>query len=654
MGVRGVKVGERLSATWLTRVIRRPGFWLILITLALITILHYGESFNQPSFLIDLTEKLDLDRHAFERIFYLAPIVWAGFLFGRRGAVTTSVVALACMLPRAILISPYPSDALFETGAVFVVGNLVAFTFSSLRKERVRRVYLAAVNQISGVLSQSLELNQVLGNAIDNVIDVMKVEIALVFLLDEEAGQLTLAAYRGVSEEFGQGVGGIKLGEGFNGRVAETGEPLYVEDASQDPNLTKMAVREEGIRSQLIVPLKSKGRVMGTLCVATRSRRQVLQEELDLVTAIGNQIGVAVENAHLYAHEREVAEQLRVSEERYRELFENANDAIWVHDLAGNFVAANNASEKLLGYTLQELLQMNTVNVKAFLSDEGLDLAREIRRKLLEKQPVVQPYEQYIVRKDGTEATLMITTNLVTEDGKPVAFQHIGRDITEEKRMRENLSFYLQQVTMAQEEERKRIARELHDDTIQALIVLSRQLDDLACRASDLSQDDKLLLEGLWQQTNSIMEGLRRLSQDLRPATLDRLGLLPALEWLASDVGKLSGLNVQVETDGAERRLAPEAELVLFRIVQEALRNVWRHSQATSAQVLVEFQDGKTMITVKDNGKGFQLQSPMGDLTKTGKLGLAGMKERARLLGGSLKVESEPGKGTTVIVEAQV
>ena len=647
-------MGEQLSASWLTRVIRRPGFWLILITLALITILHYGESLNQPSFLIDLTEKLDLDRHAFERIFYLAPIIWAGFLFGRRGAVTISVVALACMLPRAIFISPYPSDALFETGAVFVVGNLVAFTFSSLQKERVRRVYLAAVNQISGVLSQSLELNQVLGNAIDNVIDVMKVEIALVFLLDEEAGQLTLAAYRGVSEEFGQGMGGIKLGEGFNGRVAETGEPLYVEDASQDPNLTKMAVREEGIRSQLIVPLKSKGRVMGTLCLATRSRRQVLQEELDLVTAIGNQIGVAVENAHLYAHEREVAEQLRVSEERYRELFENANDAIWVQDLAGNIVAANKASEKLLGYTLQELLQMNTVNVTEFLSDEGLDLAREIRRKLLEKQPVAQPYEQHIVRKDGTEATLMITTNLVTEDGKPVAFQHIGRDITEEKRMRENLSFYLQQVTMAQEEERKRIARELHDETIQALIVLSRQLDDLACRASDLSQDDKLLLEGLWQQTNSIMEGLRRLSQDLRPATLDRLGLLPALEWLASDVGKLSGLNVQVETDGAERRLAPEAELVLFRIVQEALRNVWRHSQATSAQVLVEFQDGKTMITVKDNGKGFQLQSPMGDLTKTGKLGLAGMKERARLLGGSLKVESEPGKGTTVIVEAPV
>jgi len=235
-----------------------------------------------------------------------------------------------------------------------------------------------------------------------------------------------------------------------------------------------------------------------------------------------------------------------------------------------------------------------------------------------------------------------------------VAFQNIARDVTEEKRMKENLRFYLQQVTRAQEEERKRIARELHDDTIQALVVLSRQLDDLASKAKGLSKDEKLQLEILWQQTNTIMEGMRRLSQDLRPATLDRLGLLPALEWLASDVEKHSGITVEVKTAGAERRVAPEAELVLFRIVQEALRNVWRHSEATSAQVTVEFYDNKTRMTVKDDGKGFNLRSSMGDLTKDGRLGLAGMQERARLLGGSFKLESEPGKGTTVTIEAPI
>ena len=220
--------------------------------------------------------------------------------------------------------------------------------------------------------------------------------------------------------------------------------------------------------------------------------------------------------------------------------------------------------------------------------------------------------------------------------------------------MQENLRFYLQEVTKAQEEERKRIARELHDDTTQALVVLSRQLDELASGDKELSKDGKLLLENLRQQTNSTMEGVRRLTQDLRPPTLDRLGLLPALEWLASDVGKHSGIIVEVKMHGAARRLPAEAELLLFRIAQEALRNVWRHSQATSAEVIVEFGEGKTRITIKDNGKGFNLPQTMGDLARDGKLGLAGIQERAQLLGGSVKVESEPGRGTTVTIEAPI
>jgi len=111
---------------------------------------------------------------------------------------------------------------------------------------------------------------------------------------------------------------------------------------------------------------------------------------------------------------------------------------------------------------------------------------------------------------------------------------------------------------------------------------------------------------------------------------------------------------VEVKTNGAERRVAPEAELVLFRIVQEALRNVWRHSQATSAELLVEFAESTTKITISDDGKGFASPETIGDLVRDGKLGLTGMQERARLLGGSLTVESEPGKGTTVTIEAPI
>ena len=635
-------------------VLSRPGFWLLIALLVFITLPHYEEALPHPSFITHLWDNLGLDRHAFERILYLAPIIWAGFAFGFRAAFVVAIISVICMLPRAIFMSQQPTDAVFETIAVFVIGCVVAFSFGTLRKERERRIHLVVLNEISTVLSESLELSQLLSSSIDSVVSVIRADAALVFLLDREAGELAIAAHQGVSDEFAQSINRIKLGEGFNGRVAQGGEPLFVEDVSQDASITKMAVIKEGIHSQLIVPLKSKGNVVGTLCVAMHGRRQFRRDEVELLTAIGNQIGVAVENARLYEQEREATKQLRVSEERYRELFENANDAIWVHDLEGNITAANEASERLTGYTLEELRRTNKLNVSGFLLEESLKLAKEIGRKLLANESVAQPYEQHIVRKDGTDAILMVTTNLVTEGGKPVAFQHIARDMTEEKQMRENLRFYLRQITRAQEEERKRIARELHDDTIQYLVVLARQLDELASGGRGLSKEERARLEDLRHQTNSIMEGVRRLSHDLRPATLDRLGLLPALEWLAASVENISGITVKVKAQGAERRLPAEVELVMFRIAQEALSNVRRHSQANSAEVLVEFEDKKARITIKDNGKGFALQETMGDLVKAGRLGLAGMQERIELLNGSLKLESEPGKGTAVIVEAPV
>ena len=554
------------------------------------------------------------------------------------------------MLPRAIFVSATPQDALFETGTVFIVGNLVALTFESLRRERGHRIQLAALNEIVSAASQSLELSQVLNSSVENIINVMKVDAVLLFLLDEETNELSLAAHDGVSEQFVRSVGRLKLGEGLNGMVAQTGEPAYIADASVDPRLTKMAVKEESIRSELIVPLKSKGKVMGTLCVAMHKRYEFMQDEVKTLVAIGNQIGVALENARLYEKEREFANKLKMSEERYRQLFENANDAIWINDIDGNIISANNAANLLVGSKLESLSHTSS---KSSLSDESLHLANGIRTKLLRGEPVEQPYEQKLVAEDGTEKILKLTTNVFKVDGKPVGFQHIARDVTQEMRMQENLRFYLEQVTKAQEDERMRIARELHDDTIQALVVLARELDITASSKQGISEDKKLLLENLRQQTNNIMAGVRRLSQDLRPPTLDRLGLVAALEWLASNVESHSGIAVTVKKRNTERRLSSEAELLLFRIAQEALRNVWRHSQATHAEVVVEFDHDKTRMVVKDNGKGFEFPWAA-DLTRYGKLGLAGMRERAVLLGGSLAVESKPGKGTTITVEAQV
>ena len=227
-----------------------------------------------------------------------------------------------------------------------------------------------------------------------------------------------------------------------------------------------------------------------------------------------------------------------------------------------------------------------------------------------------------------------------------------SKKIAEElKMMQQNLRYYLQQAIQAQEEERKRISHELHDDTIQALVVLSRRLDALAASKTGMSEENRLQLEGLWQQTDNILKGVRRLSQDLRPAALDRLGLMPALEWLASNATEHSGITTEVKVIGEERRLPEEVAIALFRITQEALRNVWRHSGATDAKIEIEFSDIKTRITVSDNGKGFNVPEKIGDIAKEGKLGLTGMQERVQLIGGTLTLQSRLDEGTVVIVE---
>ena len=643
-------MAQRFSTSQLISLIRCYSFWLLVILFVLITVPYYAEAL-QPTFWENITSDLGLDRHAFERILYLFPIIWAGFLFGQKGAFITSVFALASMLPRAIIISESTGDAIFESCAVFFVGNLAGFALESMHKERRRRTQLAALNQTSLVISRSLELDPILDSSIKSIIDVMKVDAVQVFLLNESVGELTLAAYKGISQRFADGVDRLKLGEGLNGEVAQTGVPVYVKNASTDPRLTRLVLKEYNIQSMLIVPMKSKEKVLGTISVGMRRYRQFREDEVDLLIGIANQMGVAVENARLYEQQREFTTKLLASEERYRQLFENAHDAIWLNDLKQNIIAANDSCVRLTGYSLNELRSLKSQDLLTEESRADVATSEEMLRR---GKSIGKLLEVRLVKKDKSEAYVQLSTGPLFSDEKLTAFQHIARDITEEKRMRDAQAYYLRQVTMAQEEERKRVARELHDDTIQELIVLSRELDELSSKADALTEDEKQQFDRLWQQTNNIIAGVRRMSQDLRPATLDRLGLLPSLEWLASNIREHTGIAVEVTSSGKQRRVTPEKELVLFRIIQEALNNVWRHSNATNAEVRVEFKDGETKITVEDNGKGFYVPVGIGGFAKDGKLGLAGMQERAKLLDGVVVVESEPGKGTSVFIQAPV
>lgn len=646
------------------KLLRNPHFWIILVIFLICITLHYPQ---QVPFLkeLGLSSLFGLSRHSIERIFFLFPIAYAGLVFGIRGGVVTLLAAFAAMLPRAIFVSAYPADALFETCTVIAAGGLANWWLEARRRETGRREQallkleaarrelqsyihvikekerrLSALRTISTAVNRSLLLEEIADAAANEIMETMDVDIMLLYLLEEGAAELELKFYRGVSEEFARGVDRLRLGEGLNGWVAQTGEPLFVEDFPLDPRLTREVVIQEGIKSQFIAPLKSRDKVVGTLCIGAHVLRQLSLEEKELLSLIGIELGVAIEKAHLY-------QGVQLAMRRFRELFEKAHDAIWVQDLEGKITAANQAAAILTGYNLDELIGRD---VAQFLSPQGLDLAREIRQKLLLGETIRQPYEQRIIRKDREEAIIMLTTSLLGERGKQVAFQHIARDMTQERQLQEDLRLYIQQVTRAHEEERNRIARELHDDTVQAMVAISHRLDSLASGGKAIPVQVLRSVKDLRRDVDGILVGIRRFTQDLRPPTLDYLGLLPALRELVSQIGKEFGLDANLKVNGIEQRFTKEEELLIYRIIQEALRNVWRHSEATKVDIALEFDDEKTTVTVSDNGKGFE-QHDGHELVRTRKLGLIGMAERARLLRGALTIRSELDSGTTIILD---
>jgi len=219
-----------------------------------------------------------------------------------------------------------------------------------------------------------------------------------------------------------------------------------------------------------------------------------------------------------------------------------------------------------------------------------------------------------------------------------------------EARQRESLRGELyKRVVAAQESERQRIARELHDETGQALTAIGLGLRGLtgSLRAANLDLTKQNLHELELLTTHSLDE-LQRLIADLRPSHLDDLGLPSALRWYANTLQERIKLEVHVEIHGEERPVPSAVKIALFRIAQEALTNVVKHAQAKSVQVVLTYADESVFVRVNDDGRGFDLES-----TGSGKRvswGLKGMEERTALLGGKFEVESKPGQGTIVEV----
>ena len=216
------------------------------------------------------------------------------------------------------------------------------------------------------------------------------------------------------------------------------------------------------------------------------------------------------------------------------------------------------------------------------------------------------------------------------------------------KLAQQSLRGYLGAVTAGQEEERRRLARDLHDDTIQSLIALNQRIQLAQLSAADEPTAEQLA--EMQQMTEQTIADLRRLTQDLRPIYLEDLGLVTALDMLARDTSQTLQIPVDFDVSGRERRLPQEVELAFYRIGQEGLSNVVRHAQASCAELQLTFGEDSTTLSIQDDGRGFAVPESPAEMTGSGHFGLLGMQERAEIMGARLLVESEPDKGTILTI----
>ena len=361
---------------------------------------------------------------------------------------------------------------------------------------------------------------------------------------------------------------------------------------------------------------------------------------------------------------------LRDSEARYRNLMEQAVDGIAVIDASGKYVDVNSTGCEMLGYTRAEFLTKTIADILAPGSLEQLPIPFAEMR---EGKAVV--LERVMRRKDGSLFPAEVRTKMLP-DGR---FHGIFTDISERKRLEAEVQTMLaaqqkwnaeledkvraktaelqqlsemrdqllRQMITAQEEERRRVARELHDETSQALTAL---IANLAIVQTLSPAKAKTHLDEIKTSIAETLKGVNRIVLDLRPTLLDDYGLMPALSWYANKrVG--SGTHVEVTVPEPELRLPSEAETILFRIGQEAISNVANHSKASWIHIDLFSNPVENEITleIRDNGAGFDTERFRQQTTNAGlHLGLLGMQERIGLVGGKLRIQSKPGKGTLI------
>lgn len=336
-----------------------------------------------------------------------------------------------------------------------------------------------------------------------------------------------------------------------------------------------------------------------------------------------------------------LADSLRLSEEIFRAIFEEAGSGMALVDLEGHPIATNAALREMLGYSEEELRKMA---FPEFTHPADVDTDWDLFQELIRGERRRYRLEKRYIRKDGEVVSGRLTASLVRNvDGSPRYAVGMVEDVTELKRSGEERKRLRARLAHAQEEERRRIAEGLHDDPVQRLTAIGLRLAVLAPVLG--SEDQRRQAATLQDALTDTIGRLRSLMFDLRPPALDREGLAEALRQLLHRLEAETGWTWQVR-NRLSSEPPPEVAAVAYRILREAIANSGKHAEASKVTVTLESDDTEIRGRATDNGRGFDVDAA--EAGAIGHLGLPSMRERAELFGGWLQIQSEPSKGTTV------
>lgn len=515
--------------------------------------------------------------------------------------------------------------------------------------------YQALLQALARVLAEAPSLGDATPTILRSLCECLEWDLGIFWQADRRAGTLRLSTFWQrpdlEAEEFITFCTTTphQRGIGLPGRVWAQGEPLWVADVVQDENFPgALLAAKQRLRSALAFPIQEGDHTRGVIALYRRAGGPPDQGTLALLAAVGSQIGQFVERrrAELALWERE---------QQYRATFEHAGVGIGHLSLEGYWLRFNRRLCDILGYSAEELTSRHS---QALLHPEDRPRLQAQLQQLLTGAIDACSLEYRYRRRDGGVAWVSVTISLMRDQrGQPTFFIAVVEDIDARKRaeaaatrLTEELRQERDRLLRREIEVRTQIGRDLHDGPVQqvAVAALTTQYARRIARQAPERLDEALT--ELEQQLRRTTQDLRTVLYELRPLGIAEEGLVAVLRQYLSRLHDPEQPVFHLDAPSALRRLPPDHEAAIFIIVQEAINNVRKHAAARNVWIRL-WDDGTALCaTVRDDGRGFPVEDVQRNYVRRGSFGLLNMSERAQLLGGTCRIESRPGQGTTVHV----